>query len=47
MNRLRGGVVGCGGIAQMMHLPYLRKLNDRFEPCSLYSTGRYRTRCCI
>jgi predicted dehydrogenase len=29
--RLRVGVVGCGLIAQVMHLPYLRELADRFE----------------
>ena len=29
--RVRVGVVGCGVIAQVMHLPYLRELSDRFE----------------
>ncbi len=29
--RLRVGVIGCGSIAQMMHLPYLRSLPDLFE----------------
>lgn len=29
--RLRVGVVGCGLIAQVMHLHYLRELSDRFE----------------
>jgi predicted dehydrogenase len=29
--RLRVGVVGCGLIAQVMHLPYLRELSDRFQ----------------
>jgi predicted dehydrogenase len=38
MNRLRVGVVGCGGIAQMMHLPYLRELDDRFELVALADT---------
>src|SRR5207248_2415945 len=28
--RLRVGVIGCGLIAQVMHLPYLRELSDRF-----------------
>ena len=29
--RLRVGVVGCGLVAQVMHLPYLRELHHRFE----------------
>lgn len=29
--RLRVGVVGCGLIAQVMHLHYLRELSDRYE----------------
>lgn len=29
--RVRVGIVGCGLIAQVMHLPYLRELSDRFE----------------
>ena len=29
--RVRIGVVGCGSIAQIMHLPYLRELDDRFQ----------------
>lgn len=29
--RLRLGVIGCGLIAQVMHLHYLRELSDRFE----------------
>ena len=29
--RMRVGVVGCGLIAQVMHLHYLRELSDRFE----------------
>lgn len=35
MERLRVGVIGCGAIAQMMHLPYLRELDDRFELVAL------------
>jgi predicted dehydrogenase len=31
MKRLRVGVIGCGLIAQVMHLHYLRELPDRFE----------------
>jgi len=30
-NKLRVGVIGCGGIAQMMHLPFLAKNPDLFE----------------
>ena len=30
-DRTRVGVVGCGLIAQVMHLPYLVELSDRFE----------------
>jgi predicted dehydrogenase len=26
--RLRIGVIGCGGVAQMMHLPYLQSLPE-------------------
>jgi predicted dehydrogenase len=33
--RLRMGVIGCGLIAQVMHLPYLRELRDRFEIAAL------------
>lgn len=33
--RLRVGVIGCGAIAQMMHLPYLRELDDRFAIAAL------------
>ena len=48
MERLRVGVIGCGAIAQMMHLPYLRELDDRFaiaalcdrDPVALEEVGR-------
>ena len=33
--RLRVGVVGCGLIAQVMHLRHLRELDDRFEVVAL------------
>jgi predicted dehydrogenase len=33
--RTRVGVIGCGLIAQVMHLPYLAELRDRFEIASL------------
>ena len=35
MDRVRAGVIGCGGVAQVMHLPYLRELDDRFEIAAL------------
>lgn len=35
MSRLPVGVVGCGLIAQVMHLPHLRKLSDRYEIVAL------------
>ncbi len=35
MERMRVGVIGCGAIAQMMHLPYLRELDERFEIAAL------------
>lgn len=49
MRRLRVGVVGCGLIAQVMHLPHLRELDDRFEiaalcdlsPATLDAVGAY------
>jgi len=30
-SRVRVGVIGCGLVAQVMHLPYLRELRDLFE----------------
>ena len=33
--RIRVGVIGCGLIAQVMHLHYLRELSDRFEIAAL------------
>ena len=35
MRRLKVGVIGCGMVAQVMHLPYLRELDDRFEIAAL------------
>lgn len=32
---LRIGVIGCGGIAQMMHLPHLHSHDDKFEIAAL------------
>ena len=48
MERLRAGIIGVGAIAQMMHLPYLRELDDRFQivalcdvdPVALAEVGR-------
>ncbi len=48
MERLRTGVIGAGAIAQIMHLPYLRELDDRFviaalcdlDPVALEEVGR-------
>jgi predicted dehydrogenase len=34
-SRVRVGVVGCGAIAQVAHLPALRELDDRFEVVAL------------
>ena len=34
-SRLKVGVVGCGVIAQVMHLPHLAELRDRFEIAAL------------
>jgi predicted dehydrogenase len=33
--QLRVGVIGCGGIAQMMHLPFLFSMTDKFEITAL------------
>src|SRR3984893_12268878 len=38
--RLRVGVVGCGLIAQVMHLHHLRELHDRFEVVALCDLSR-------
>src|SRR5262245_43194398 len=35
MPRIKIGVVGCGLIAQMMHLPHLRELADLYEVVAL------------
>ena len=35
MRRLRVGVIGCGAIAQIMHLPHLRELDERFALVAL------------
>src|ERR671924_1937734 len=33
--RLRVGVAGCGAVAQIMHLPHLREMDDLFELVAL------------
>lgn len=38
--RTRVGVVGCGLIAQVMHLPYLAELDDRYEISALCDISR-------
>ncbi|MGH2459609.1 MAG: Gfo/Idh/MocA family protein [Chloroflexota bacterium] len=40
--RLRVGIIGAGGIAQMMHLPHLRELDDRFQVVGLADVDRSR-----
>ncbi|HUE75600.1 MAG TPA: Gfo/Idh/MocA family oxidoreductase [Chloroflexota bacterium] len=35
MDRLKVGIIGCGAIAQIQHLPHLRELNDTFEIAGL------------
>jgi predicted dehydrogenase len=35
MSRIRIGVIGCGLIAQVMHLPHLKELHDLFEVAAL------------
>jgi predicted dehydrogenase len=44
--RLRIGVVGCGLIAQVMHLHYLRELADRFEIAALCDVSEELGRAC-
>jgi hypothetical protein len=38
MRRLRVGVIGCGAVAQMMHLPHLIEYDDYFEVVALADT---------
>jgi predicted dehydrogenase len=35
VERLKIGIIGCGAIAQIQHLPHLRELNDQFEIAGL------------
>jgi predicted dehydrogenase len=38
--QVRIGVIGCGMVAQAMHLPYLSELRDRFELAALADPSR-------
>jgi predicted dehydrogenase len=38
--RIRVGVIGCGLIAQVMHLPHLRELSEEFEIAALCDLSR-------
>lgn len=40
MDRIRMGVVGCGAIAQIQHLPHLSELRDRYELVALCDVSR-------
>jgi predicted dehydrogenase len=44
--RLRVGVVGCGVIAQVMHLPHLLELDDRFELRALCDISEQTAHAC-
>src|SRR5262245_40758733 len=44
--RLRIGVIGCGLIAQVMHLHYLRELANRFEITALCDVSDELVRAC-
>ena len=44
--RLRVGVIGCGLVAQVMHLHYLRELADQFEIAAICDlSDEVRTAC--
>ncbi len=43
---IRVGVVGCGLIAQVMHLPYLTEMPDRFEVAALCDISEPVARTC-
>jgi predicted dehydrogenase len=45
-DRLRVGVVGCGMIAQVMHLHYLSELSDRYEIAALCDVSEPVARAC-
>src|SRR5260221_3548385 len=39
-NLVRVGIVGCGEVAQIIHLPTLRELPDRFQVTALCDVSR-------
>lgn len=39
-NRVRVGVVGCGEAAQIIHLPAMRDLSDKFTVTALLDVSR-------
>ncbi|MCY4109499.1 MAG: Gfo/Idh/MocA family oxidoreductase [Chloroflexi bacterium] len=41
MSRLKIGVIGCGAIAQIQHLPHLRELDDQFEIGGICDISEY------
>ncbi len=43
MERIRMGVIGCGEIAQIMHLPFLTELNDLYEVRAVCERMGYKT----
>jgi predicted dehydrogenase len=45
-SRIRVGVVGCGLIAQVMHLPYLAELDDRYELAGVCDLSRVSAEWC-
>jgi len=40
MRKPRVGVIGCGHIAQWMHIPYLRELDDRSQIIAACDVGQ-------
>lgn len=46
MTRVRVGVVGCGLVAQVMHLPYLQELADDFELVAVADLSLARAQAC-
>src|SRR5262249_48317113 len=45
MTRIRIGVVGCGLIAQMMHLPHLKELHELYEVVALCDVSPGTLKC--